>query len=146
MYVSRETPQQVEARLRRVVSSAERVWHEGAYVFIESPADRFPDSEIPTALAIVRDDDVWSVLTHADDGAAEPFSLFSFHFPPGLDNSGFVGWLASRFKEALGTGVFVVCGQNIGRGGIFDYWGVPLTLKADAQHLLAELRGCAIDD
>lgn len=146
MYVSHETPQQVETRLRCVLSSAELVWHQGAYVFIEYPVDRFPDGEIPAALAFVRDEDVWSVLTRGDETAAEPFSLFSFHFPPGLDNSGFVGWLASRFKEALGTGVFVICGQNIGRGGIFDYWGVPLALKEDARRLMAELRGRANDD
>jgi len=27
------------------------------------------------------------------------FALFSFHFPEGLDNSGFVGWLATALKE-----------------------------------------------
>ncbi|MFC5235901.1 DUF6196 family protein [Pseudonocardia zijingensis] len=28
------------------------------------------------------------------------------------DDSGFVGWLASRIKAATGSGLFVVCGQN----------------------------------
>jgi hypothetical protein len=56
---------------------------------------------------------------------------------PDLDNSGFVGWLASHLKTAVGTGVFVVCGQNTRRGGIFDYWGVPVE-AADA--VLAEVR------
>ena len=53
------------------------------------------------------------------------------HFDPALDNSGFVGWLASHLKAVLGTGVFVVCGQNGARGGIFDYWGCPIRV-ADA--------------
>ena len=65
---------------------------------------------------------------------------FSFHFRSGLDNSGFVGWLATRLKARLGTGVFVVCGQNSARGGIFDYWGFPTDLRHDAIMLLAELR------
>lgn len=140
MYVSSESPAQIEERLQHVISVARMVWHEGVYAFTEYSADSFPTSEISTALAFVRDEDVWSVLTRADSDAAEPFGLFSFHFPPGLDNSGFVGWLASRFKEALGTGVFVVCGQNTQRGGIFDYWGVPLALRMEAEQLLAKLR------
>ena len=44
-----------------------------------------------------------------------------FHFPAGVDNSGFVGWLASHLKVVLGTGVLVVCGFNSQRGGVFDY-------------------------
>jgi hypothetical protein len=51
--------------------------------------------------------------------------VFGFHFVAGLDNSGFVGWLASHLKARLGTGVLVICGQNSNRGGIFDDWGVP---------------------
>jgi hypothetical protein len=58
----------------------------------------------------------------------ERFVVFSFHFQAGQDNSGFVGWLASHLKRAVGTGVFVVCGQNSKRGGIFDYWGAPLSV------------------
>jgi len=56
---------------------------------------------------------------------------FSFHFEPDLDNSGFVGWLTTHLKEALGTGVVVVCGHNAERGGVFDYWAVPAAM-ADA--------------
>lgn len=48
------------------------------------------------------------------------------------DNSGFVGWLASHLKQKLGTGVFVTCGQNSNRGGIFDYWGCPAELGPSA--------------
>jgi hypothetical protein len=57
-----------------------------------------------------------------------------------------VGWLASILKRNLGTGVFVVCGQNSRRGGIFDYWGVPLAMRNEAMSLLNELRHDLIDD
>ena len=67
----------------------------------------------------------------------DAFAVFSFHFTPGLDNSGFVGWLASHLKAVTGTGVLVVCGQNSGRGGIFDYWGAPLPV---ASRVVAEIR------
>jgi hypothetical protein len=140
MYISQETPDQTEYRLRKVITAARLRWLESAYVFEEYPRELFPNDEVSQALAFVRDDQVWSVLKLADDKAAEPFGLFSFHFADGLDNSGFVGWLASRLKLALGTGVFVVCGQNSRRGGIFDYWGVPLALKNEAARVLDDLR------
>jgi hypothetical protein len=143
MYVSQETPLQTEQRLRTIIATAELVWYEGAYAFEEHPGARFPLDDIHHALAFVRDDDVWSVLKRAGPTAAEPFGLFSFHFPDGLDNSGFVGWLASNLKQELGTGVFVVCGQNTQRGGIFDYWGVPSAMKDEAIQMLAKLRGSA---
>jgi hypothetical protein len=140
MYVSEETREQTEQRLRAVVASAELVWWPGAYAFHEHQAARFPIEDIGEALALVRDEDVWSVLKPAGGDSAEPFGLFSFHFPDRLDNSGFVGWLASRLKRELGTGVFVVCGQNSRRGGIFDYWGVPVAMKDETKSLLARLR------
>ena len=124
MYISQETPAQTTARLRRVLAAADLHVYPEAYHFHETPlADFTPD---PRALALVRDTEVWSALVPAPPDAAEPFTLFSFHFPAGLDNSGFVGWLASTIKQELGAGVFVVCGQNSGRGGIFDYWGCPV--------------------
>ena len=88
------------------------------------PLDAFAARARSDALALVRDDAVWSQLSPGD-GPGERFRIFRFHFPEGVDNSGFVGWLASRLKLEFGTGVFVICGQNSGDGGIFDYWGVP---------------------
>ena len=48
---------------------------------------------------------------------------------------------ANRFGAAraqrLGTGVFVVCGQNAARGGIFDYWGCPATIR---ENVLTEIK------
>jgi len=140
MYVSYETPEETERRLRSVISAATLIWFDGTYAFEEHGVDQFPYDDVADALAFIRDRQVWSVLKPAQTNAAEPFGLFSFHFADGLDNSGFVGWLASRMKLELGTGVFVVCGQNSQRGGIFDYWGVPIAKKDEAAALLSELR------
>ncbi len=137
MYISHETAQQTRERLGRVIRAAEWAVHPGTYAFLESPVDDFPADQAARALALVRDDAVWSALVPCNDPARERFAVFSFHFQPDLDNSGFVGWLASHLKAAVGTGVFVVCGQNTRRGGIFDYWGVPVE-AADA--VLAEVR------
>jgi len=146
VYVSQETKQQTNARLRRVIAASKLTWHEGQFAFYEYPIENFPAREIEYGLAFVRDDEVWSVLKPAGPEAAEPFGLFSFHFQDGLDNSGFVGWLASTLKKELGTGVFVVCGQNSRRGGIFDYWGVPLAMRNAAINLLNQLRQDSADD
>lgn len=140
MYVSQETPEQTDARLRRVIAAAELSWHEGQFAFYEFPLRDFPVKEAQYGLALVRDEEVWSVLKAAGPDAAEPFGLFSFHFRNGLDNSGFVGWLASTLKRELGTGVFVVCGQNSRRGGIFDYWGVPMAMRSATVEVLNQLR------
>jgi hypothetical protein len=145
MYVSQETTEQTDARLRRVIAASELTWHEGQFAFYEFPVGNFPTKEPEHGLALVRDEEVWSVLKVAGPEAAEPFGLFSFHFQDGLDNSGFVGWLASILKRELGTGVFVVCGQNSRRGGIFDYWGVPLAMRNAAMRLLNQLRQDSLD-
>lgn len=140
MYISRETPEQAQLRLRQVMSESKLRVFSGLYAFEEFPLAHFPIELAADALAFVRDEDVWSALVPARSAKQERLVIFSFHFPPGLDNSGFVGWLASRLKEAIGTGVMVVCGQNSERGGIFDYWGVPELVAADVlaeiQHLL----------
>lgn len=140
MHISRETPAQTEQRLRRVVATAEMVFLPGDYAFTEFPLAQFPAHLAGRALAFVRDDTVWSALHPAEGGAAELFAVFRFHFPPQLDNSGFVGWLASHLKNRLGTGVLVVCGQNSAHGGIFDYWGVPAELRLEAEQEVARLR------
>lgn len=140
MDISQETAQQTEARLRRVVATASLVWHAGPYAYTEYSAQSFPSHEIATAVAFVRDDEVWSVLKPVSGAAIEPVALFSFHFPEGVDNSGFVGWLATLLKRELGTGLFVVCGCNSHRGGIFDYWGVPWKLREATASALDHLR------
>jgi hypothetical protein len=140
--ISHESVEQTERRLRQVIAAAELVALEGEWSFFEAPLGA-PPSLSTDLLAVVRDEDSWSWLAPAAAGAGERFALFSFHFPPGLDNSGFVGWLATSLKRRLGTGVFVVCGQNSARGGIYDYWGCPAELQAEARQALSELRKTA---
>ena len=110
-----------------------------AFAFVEAPVDAFPEQRLADALAFVRDEQVWSALVPSDDATRERFFVFSFHFPPGVDNSGFVGWLASDLKQQLGTGVMVVCGSNAQRGGIFDHWGAPLALRSSVVAALQAL-------
>jgi hypothetical protein len=141
MHVSHETPAQTSARLARVISEATLVVHEGPYAFVESEVKRFPNDLLEQALAFVRDEDVWSALVPSSGPGQEQFVVFSFHFTPGLDNSGFVGWLASHLKAATGTGVLVVCGQNSRRGGIFDYWGAPVSVAGQVIAEVRRLRG-----
>ena len=129
--VSRETAEETESRLQGVIGLADLQVLPGAWSFVESEDPPALDADV---LAVVRDDDGWSTLRPAADesGEEERFGVFSFHFPEGVDTSGFVGWLASALKQRLGTGVFVVCGSNRRRGGIYDYWGCPIDLLDDA--------------
>jgi hypothetical protein len=127
--VSKETAAQTDARLRRVIRQCSVKTYAMPYAFEEFPLAAFASKADPKALALVRDDEVWSQLVESDNEEAERFAVWRFHFPKDADNSGFVGWLASHLKQVFGTGVFVVCGQNSANGGIFDYWGCPLALK-----------------
>lgn len=139
VHISSESPAETDARLRRVISSTQIRFYDEPYAFVEFPASGFPAAVDPGALALVRDEGLWSQLVPSLDPDAERFMVFRCHFPAGMDNSGFVGWLASRLKARLGTGVFVVCGQNQAQGGIFDYWGVPLSLADAARRELESL-------
>ena len=143
MHVSREDAAESEARLRKVIARAHIEWLAGEFGYYEHGLNDFPVEAVADAIAFVRDAEIWSVLRPASGHADELFSVFRVHFASGLDNSGFVGWLATAFKRELGTGVFVVCGQNTRRGGIFDYWGVPLALREQAMRFLDEfLESC----
>ncbi|KUJ65779.1 hypothetical protein ACZ90_43550 [Streptomyces albus subsp. albus] len=139
--VSRETPDQTEERLRRVLGAADMVVHDGTWCFRETPLSTPPALSAET-LAVVRDSESWSALVPCADETrdVERFGIFSFHFPSGMDNSGFVGWLATHLKRSLGTGVFVVCGSNRNRGGIYDYWGCPSDLLPQAVAAVDKLR------
>ncbi|ONI87718.1 hypothetical protein ALI22I_21205 [Saccharothrix sp. ALI-22-I] len=140
--ISQESPEETEQRLLRVIAAARLGALDGDWSFFEAPLADPPTLDADT-LAAVRDEDRWSWLAPANGTATERFALFSFHFPADLDNSGFVGWLATELKLRLGTGVFVVCGQNSDRGGIYDYWGCPAQLREQAAQVLHELRGAA---
>ena len=139
MYVSQESPEQTQARLLKVIGRAEVRFLDGTFAFDEFSHRDFELLVRPDALALVRDDAAWSMLVPSGDETRELFSIFSFHFADGLDNSGFVGWLATHLKRTLGTGVFVICGQNSRQGGIFDYWGCPAALGAEVKRTVEEL-------
>ena len=142
MYISSETTEQTESRLLKVIAEAELEVFEQHYAFEEFPLQDLHNNLKDHALAYVRDKEVWSQLVPSEDKAKELFALISFHFKPDFDNSGFVGWLATHLKQKLGTGVFVVCGQNSTNGGIFDYWGCPCeigdALIKEVQSLIAK--------
>lgn len=135
--ISQETPEQSDARLRKLISNSTFTVFPEAYTFDEFPLLDFPKAVDPSALALVRHADGWSQLVPCGPSSGERYRLFLFQFPIGVDDSGFIGWLATRLKRRLGTGVIVVCGHNSSRGGIFDYWGCPESL---GDQLIAEVR------
>ena len=137
--ISLESSDQTDTRLRRLMPRTALKKFERPYGFIEFGLDGFPARVSSEALAIVRNEHCWSQLVPVTDGE-EQFQIFSFHFPHGEDNSGFVGWLASHLKNKFGTGVFVICGQDSDRGGIYDYWGCPVSLAGEVSAELAKLR------
>lgn len=144
--ISNETAAQTDRRLRRVITQTNLVVYDGNYAFHEYPIADFRDFSDASALAIVRDDSVWSQLERANEKDEEVFVLWRFHFPEGVDNSGFVGWLASHLKAKFGTGVFVVCGQNSRQGGIFDYWGAPASIGEPIIREVQNLVGGVAED
>ena len=133
MHVKRESAAETDARLTQVLAGAEVEVMDGDFAFEERELATVTD-----AIAWIRDDAQWSCLVPAR-GSGETFALFRIHFRESIDNSGFVGWLASNLKARLGTGVFVICGFNGHRGGIFDYWGCPSALRNAMQGELRKL-------
>jgi Family of unknown function (DUF6196) len=140
MFISQETSEARQARLLQVIARAHYRELEGAWIFDEFELDQFPQRVSERTVALVRDEEIWSQLIPSNDDTAEQFGVFAFHFEPNLDNSGFVGWLASHLKDKFGSGVFVICGQNSSRGGIFDYWGCPLELRDQMFQEIRRLR------
>ncbi|MFC5728627.1 MULTISPECIES: DUF6196 family protein [Nocardioides] len=129
--ISHETPEETRLRLRRVLAEATLDVLPGRWSYHEHPAGAVPQPSVD-ALALVRDEECWSILEPSRGGEAEVFGAFSIHFPTADDNSGFVGWLAGELKDRFGTGVAVLCGYNSAQGGIYDYWLVPAPLLDEA--------------
>jgi hypothetical protein len=144
MYVSRETSEESDRRLRRVAAAMDIEVLDGDWWFEEFPLERLDDRVRSDAIALVRDGDGWSQLVpvRTDDRSTERFRLWCCHFPTDVDNSGFVGWLATRIKRKTGSGIFVVCGQNSARDGIYDYAGCPASV---ANIVLGEIRALIAD-
>ena len=141
--VSIETEEETRARLLDVLAEARMTSYDSAFTFVETPVGASPEI-VEGCLALVRDDTVWSALVPArPDDPGETFGLLRFEFRPGVDNSGFVGWLATHLKRALGTGVFVVCGYDSAAGGVFDYWGYPSSLRDEVLRAIDSLQKSA---
>ena len=138
MNVSIEDAHETETRLKQVLANASIKWFDEPFAFFEY-STHIPLPYDGQLLALVRDGECWSALQPAAETSLELFGVFSFHFPEDLDNSGFVGWLASLLKGRFGTGVFVICGHNSERGGIFDYWGVPYSLIGEVRKFVEEI-------
>jgi hypothetical protein len=133
-----ESAAERDARLTRALKEAQFDVLPGVWTYIET--DELPTAHAADALAMVRDGRQWSALVPASGGEAERFSVCCFHFPPGCNNSGFIGWLASMLKARVGAGAIVLCGCNSARGGIFDYWGVGEGVAARAFEEIRRLR------
>lgn len=142
MQISQETTEKSDFRLRRIIDAADLRWEPGEWFFHEFRHAQLATQLRPDALALARDGDGWSQLVPVgiDDVPIERMSVWSFHFPEGADNSGFIGWLATHIKRATGSGVLVVCGYNSQRGGVFDYWACPIAAEAKVRRLLVDLR------
>jgi Family of unknown function (DUF6196) len=142
MDVTPETPNETQRRLLRVMAHARVDVLPLHYTYAELPVDQFPSHLIANALAFVRDQTVWSALVPVDATTLpmESYLVVCFHFADHIPNSGFVGWLASAFKRQLGTGVFVACGQNSQDGGVFDYWGIPVSVAPQALQLVMHMQ------
>ena len=137
MHIKIETKEQINERLMRVMAQAELKVYDGTYAFEEFLMWDFPSKVRSEALALIRDNESWSQLVPSQDNQKELFKVLRFRFKEGLDNSGFIGWLAFQLKLKLGTGVFVICGQNSKYGGIFDYWGFPAEI---AGNVISEIK------
>jgi len=144
--VSVETAEMTDARLRRVIAEAELKVYSGRYEWTEFPLEGFPGKANADALALVRDDEIWSQLVPSRGQSREQLALFRFHFPSDSDNSGFVGWLASLLKNRFGTGVVVTCGYNGQAGGVYDYWACPFSLGESVIAEIRRLRGETAQD
>jgi hypothetical protein len=129
--ISHERQVESERRLRRVISAASVRHLEGAWSF-----RRFSGAVPADALSAIRDDEGWCALVSGED-----YGITMTTFSPSIENSGFVGWLSTTIKQRLGSGVFVICGDNPERGGIFDYLGYPIEIAGDVRALIDDLRG-----
>jgi hypothetical protein len=133
VFVSQELPAQTEARLRGVFQRSRFDWLPGRWTFREGdlPAET-------ASLARIRDHEKLSALSpdSPEHSGGDRFAVFRVVLPAGEDDSGFVGWLSSRIKARTGSGVFVICGHDRERGGVFDYYGVPVVAADDVRRVI----------
>jgi hypothetical protein len=143
--VSAEVPAQSEARLRAVMRHCTVDWLPGTWVFREGAEAETADAA-QAAFARVSDEGrVSALMPGGSDGSGgsdgEVFAVFRVILPAGVDDSGFVGWFAGAVKAATGSGLFVICGYDRRRGGIYDYYGVPQGVAGEVRRVVTALAG-----
>jgi hypothetical protein len=135
VFVSSESAVETESRLRHVMQRTSIEHLEGCWSLLALDGEVPPD-----ALASVKGVNSWSGLVPVASVEGERFGLTLVAFEAHLDNSGFVGWMASAIKTHTGAGVFVICGTDQARGDTFDYWAYPVDVAGSVRVLMAELR------
>jgi len=140
---NRETPEQIQKRLLEVLSQAQIKMYEEEYAFEEFTQEEFAIKIKTDALALIRDENTWCQLVSSNNPGKKQFKVIRFYFNNNLDNSGFIGWLATHLKLKLGTGVFVIRGQNSEHGGIYDFWGFPVdVVDSVIEEIIKLISGC----
>jgi len=134
--ISDETAIATKIRLARLMPSVVVRRLPARFAFSE---DAEPVNWAAGDLAVIRGEDGRSVVRPAADDAPADNTLdaFEIRFSTPSDNSGFIGYLASRLKEMTGAGSVVLCGAEQGR--IFDYYLVPTPVAALAGRYLDHL-------
>jgi hypothetical protein len=133
--ISHERSVESERRLRRVLRAATVDHLDGEWTY-----RRFDGATPRGALATISDSDGWCALVPASAKTSERYRITSFTFSAAIENSGFVGWVAMTIKRRLGSGVFVVCGDNPARGGVFDHLGYPVEIAEEVRALIDTMR------
>lgn len=123
-----ETSDEMHQRLLRLTAASRLTVLQDDYGWLPLTPGAAP---APTAIACVRDGEVWNQLLPVPESHPGPrMGVVSFHFADHISGAGFIAWLAAWIKQEVGTGVVVIGGKdsNSSSGldrasfGVFDYW------------------------
>ena len=140
-----ETNEQLNSRLLSHIGASKFSVLDADYGWVPLLSGQAPDL---LSIACVRDDDVWNQLIPVESNHNGPkLCVISLHFPAHISGAGFIGWLATRIKFDLGTGVVVIGGKDknsskeLDRGsfGVFDYWCCAAENRARFTELIKKL-------
>jgi hypothetical protein len=123
-----ESPNQSHQRLLKATAASRFLELPHDYGWVPLTPGQAPDA---TAIACVRDDDVWHQLSPVAELHQGPrMCVVSFHFPDHISSAGFIAWMAAWLRQEADTGVVVIGGRDKsasvgldqGSFGVFDYW------------------------
>jgi hypothetical protein len=123
-----ESPIDLHRRLLRATAASRFVELPDDHGWMPLAAGQAPQA---SAIACVRDDDVWhQLLPVAASHPGPRMCVVSFHFPEHISSAGFIAWMAAWLREEADTGVVVIGGRDKsaspgldqGSFGVFDYW------------------------